>query len=109
MPKAMKNGKNVGWSLARGEYRMTGDFGSEKNMRNGKYAFPQLRNFHRLRDLKGETLFDNFMSVLSANHKHLCDHEPACTQPFCCSLEPEPIPAPEPHPDHRLAQSKTYA
>lgn len=54
-----------------GEHRMTSDFGSEKNMRNGKYAFPQLRNFHRLRDLKGETLFDNFMSVLSANHKHL--------------------------------------
>ena len=77
MANQQKTGKtsNKGSAPAKassfGEYRMAGDFGSEKNMRNGKYAFPQLRNFHRLRDLKGETLFDNFMSVLSANHKHL--------------------------------------
>lgn len=49
---------------------------SEKNMRNGRHAFPQLREFHRLPDLKGETLFDNFTSVLSANHKHLwCNYK----------------------------------
>ena len=67
----MSKARHKGWPLPRAAQLADKRFGGEKNMRNGRYAFPQLRNFHNLRDLKGETLFDNFISVLSANHKHL--------------------------------------
>ena len=48
-----------------------GDKQAEKQLRSGKYAFPHLRDFGKLPDLKGETLIDNFISVLTTNPKHL--------------------------------------
>ena len=72
----MSKARHKGWPLPRAAQLADKRFGGEKNMRNGRYAFPQLRNFHNLRALKGETLFDNFISVLSANHKHLwCNYK----------------------------------
>ena len=48
-----------------------GDKQAKKLLRSGKYAFPHLRDFGKLPDLKGETLIDNFISVLTTNPKHL--------------------------------------
>ena len=48
-----------------------GDKQAKKLLRSGKYAFPHLREFGKLPDLKGETLIDNFISVLTTNPKHL--------------------------------------
>ena len=48
-----------------------GDPRAKKQLRNGKYAFPHLRNFDKLPKLKGEMLIDNFISALTTHPKHL--------------------------------------
>ena len=48
-----------------------GDKQAKKQLRNGKYAFPHLRNFDKLPELKGEMLIDNFISALTTHPKHL--------------------------------------
>ncbi len=78
MPKAMKNGKVVGWSQARGQqqFHPSNKIVDEKDMRKGRHAFPHLRDFYSQKELKGETLFDNFMSAITTNRKHLwCNYK----------------------------------
>ena len=48
-----------------------GDPHAQKQLRNGKYALPHLRNFSKLPELKGEMLIDNFISALTTHPKHL--------------------------------------
>ena len=48
-----------------------GDKQAKKQLRNGKYAFPHLRQFDKLPGLKGEMLIDNFISALTTHPKHL--------------------------------------
>ena len=48
-----------------------GDKQAKKQLRNGKYAFPHLRQFDKLPELKGEMLIDNFISALTTQPKHL--------------------------------------
>ena len=48
-----------------------GDKQAKKQLRNGKFAFPHLREFDKLPELKGEMLIDNFISVLTTQPKHL--------------------------------------
>lgn len=61
-----KHGLNVLVERAEG-----GDPIAKKQLRNGKYAFPHLRNFDKLPELKGEMLIDNFISALTTHPKHL--------------------------------------
>ena len=49
---------------------------SERGLKNGRHAFPQLRNFYKLKPIKGETLHDQFMSAMSTHQKHLwCNYK----------------------------------
>ena len=69
-------GKPVKQIPSVGKIEVTNDFGSEKDMRRGRFAFPHLRDFYNQKELKGETLFDNFMSVITTNRKHLwCNYK----------------------------------
>lgn len=65
-PIYRKHGLNI---LA--ERAKAGDPIAKKQLRNGKYAFPHLRNFDKLPELKGEMLIDNFISALTTHPKHL--------------------------------------
>ena len=48
-----------------------GDKQAKKQLRNGKYAFPHLRDIGKLPELKGKMLIDNFITALTTQPKHL--------------------------------------
>jgi hypothetical protein len=48
-----------------------GDPHAQRQLRNGKYAFPHLRDFDSLPKLEGDQLIDHFITALTTQPKHL--------------------------------------
>ena len=70
--KLTSNGVNVqdGFQhlVGRAEH---GDPHAQRQLRNGKYAFPHLRDFDSLPELEGDQLIDHFITALTTQPKHL--------------------------------------
>ena len=72
----MSKARHKGWPLPRAAQLADKQHGGEKDLRKGRHAFPHLRDFYNQKELKGETLFDNFMSAITTNRKHLwCNYK----------------------------------